>query len=695
MRLVMAQEPGITRVARFGPVVRQPNTGYGKDRIFDPIGATARIRSLEIYKVTSPALRTPLVTTYPTGRGVILSGGPQGLLAMADAGQLNGEAVTLSGDPLGPTFPRTRWVDADTQQLRPTQYTLLYNNESNVLSPAEAKGGVDQFIVVPGVAHETVSHLSDGVSISASSFGPEFSRVPSEQPLSAFLADSGGAFWVASASDAAPWIQIRFSHPVLLHRISVTPSVQTNEAVVSKIRISTDHGAVTHRLADGSSPQEMAVPAGPTSYLKIALVDIDRGQDGADSPPGLAHIHIPGVTVTQSLVVPDDGPQHLSAPPTFLFTSPIPDQLEYLKFPDDETQMERTFTVSKHGGPYVVTGQATPLVVPAVPTTELGAPVTVACGSGPTLTLDGHDYQTEVSGQAEQLYAQRAMTLTLCTPGATLQLAPGVHTLVVSDPTGAFKVTQLALAGSPAPAVTPPRSTSIDHWGGEVRTLTVSAGPSAILNVRQNYNVGWTASVDGRTLRPVRLDGWQQGWILPAASATQNVTLRFSPDRTFQGSLALGGILALVLVIAAVWPGAPRAQDMMATEMAYDAEDPAFSKRPRHARRASRWPIVLAVLAIAAALYLVAGPVAAVLPLVLLPFGWIAPDRPVLPWVALGAEVLAGVAIALDSGFRLGVWVGSGGYLAQALGAVALAAVALSLLPRPSRQSPSPSGEET
>ena len=90
--------------------------------------------------------------------------------------------------------------------------------------------------------------------------------------------------------------------------------------------------------------------------------------------------------------------------------------------------------------------------------------------------------------------------------------------------------------------------------------------------------------------------------------------------------------------------------------------------------------------------YLVAGPVAAVLPLVLLPFGWIAPDRPVLPWVALGAEVLAGVAIALDSGFRLGVWAGSGGYLAQALGAVALAAVALSLLPRPSRQSPSPSG---
>ncbi len=104
VRTVLANESESTRVAAFGPVVKSPNAGPGVERLYDPLGVTHGIRSLEVYRVAATGSGNAMVTTYPASTGIRLSGGPQGLLPLAGTTQLDHQAVALAGDPLGPKF---------------------------------------------------------------------------------------------------------------------------------------------------------------------------------------------------------------------------------------------------------------------------------------------------------------------------------------------------------------------------------------------------------------------------------------------------------------------------------------------------------------------------------------------------------------------------------------------------------------
>jgi arabinofuranan 3-O-arabinosyltransferase len=74
--------------------------------------------------------------------------------------------------------------------------------------------------------------------------------------------------------------------------------------------------------------------------------------------------------------------------------------------------------------------------------------------------------------------------------------------------------------------------------------------------VNENFNPGWQARLDGRTLPAARLDGWKQAWLLPAGTAG-TVTLTYLPDPLYRDALggALGSLALVVLV--ALWPGTP------------------------------------------------------------------------------------------------------------------------------------------
>ena len=63
---------------------------------------------------------------------------------------------------------------------------------------------------------------------------------------------------------------------------------------------------------------------------------------------------------------------------------------------------------------------------------------------------------------------------------------------------------------------------------------------------------GWSAEQDGAGLTAVRVDGWQQGWLLDAA-ADGPVTETYAPERLYRAGLLVGavslvGLLALVLL---------------------------------------------------------------------------------------------------------------------------------------------------
>ena len=119
-------------------------------------------------------------------------------------------------------------------------------------------GKPKQWIVVPGTQHETVSQLSGAASVSASSSGSLFVSTPGDQPLAAFLDNAAGATWEATPTDARPWIEIRFDHPIPLREITVTPST---------VGTSRDHEGPSSRRTEGKRTASLEPGATPQSAV--------------------------------------------------------------------------------------------------------------------------------------------------------------------------------------------------------------------------------------------------------------------------------------------------------------------------------------------------------------------------------------------------------------------------------------------
>jgi arabinofuranan 3-O-arabinosyltransferase len=137
----------------------------------------------------------------------------------------------------------------------------------------------------------------------------------------------------------------------------------------------------------------------------------------------------------------------------------------------------------------------------------------------------------------------------------SVPLAAGSHVISFA-PGGSFQVTGLTAqdqateATAIATADTPRRTARITSWNPQHRTVAVSAGPATFVQVSQNFSTGWVAKFDGRTLSPVRLDGWQQGWVVPAGAAG-TVVMTFGPDSGYRLGLGLGALLLVVLALLA------------------------------------------------------------------------------------------------------------------------------------------------
>ncbi len=206
------------------------------------------------------------------------------------------------------------------------------------------------------------------------------------------------------------------------------------------------------------------------------------------------------------------------------------------------------------------------LLTPADGTTKVAAP----CGAGPTVEIDGVGYETSVSGTLADVRAGRPLPATVCDDfvSEAVPLTAGEHRLRTA-PSAAFLAESAALvrdgAGTAPPAVRP-RAVEVERWDTTERRVTVGAGEAALLVVPENRNAGWTATLGGRQLRALRVDGWQQAFVLPAGRGG-TVTLRFTPDDPYRGALAAGAGCVLLVGLAALVP-ARRRRSPLATALA-------------------------------------------------------------------------------------------------------------------------------
>jgi arabinofuranan 3-O-arabinosyltransferase len=183
------------------------------------------------------------------------------------------------------------------------------------------------------------------------------------------------------------------------------------------------------------------------------------------------------------------------------------------------------------------------------------AAVATRCGSGPVLAVGSVAVQTRVWGTYEDLLQRRDLRLEMC--GRSSVPVPGgqIRVTVPADESWQPDALQLVAGGAAElPVPRSPAAAVVQVWDSTARRVAVPArSTSQILVVHENINLGWQATIDGRALEPVRIDGWQQGWVLPPGGAAL-VRLSFLPNPVYHQGLEVGGLL-LLWVLANAGPG--------------------------------------------------------------------------------------------------------------------------------------------
>lgn len=178
----------------------------------------------------------------------------------------------------------------------------------------------------------------------------------------------------------------------------------------------------------------------------------------------------------------------------------------------------------------------------------------MACGTAPPIVIDGVQYPTEISGTWGDLLHLLPLSISVCNEPGGIFLTPGSHLLTANDEAFPLKVTQLNLLGSLPPPIPVTRSVKIDSWSPETRVISVGAGTDQeILTIRQNYNIGWSAQLNGHPLTSVRVDGWQQGYLIPPGSGG-TVQMSYGADSWYRLSLLFGLFLVFAIIGLALSP---------------------------------------------------------------------------------------------------------------------------------------------
>lgn len=321
-----------------------------------------------------------------------------------------------------------------------------------------------------------------------------------------------------------------------------------------------------------------------------------------------------------------------------------------------------------------------------VTTPAASASFSLPCGSGPGLSINGRKFRTKVTGTFGALTQFSPVKVSLCSAGSDVRLAAGRHRLLAGDP-APFTITDLKLV-SDGSGVSPPatgggRSVRVLRWQPESRQVRIGSGAETYLELHQNANPGWVATLRGRVLTPVTLDGWQQGFVVPAGAGGV-ISMTFAPANFYHIWIILSaaGVIAL-LVIACFGRRRRRVHDQMdravACQVPARAKEPAAWALPVVRLRApvSWW---LGVIALSVLMLIIGGPVVIVVPvLVVLAERW-PNDYGVL---AFSAAVVSGLLAAV-SAHPAAPTSGAFGAPAQAFALVALAAALIPARPAPS-----------
>jgi arabinofuranan 3-O-arabinosyltransferase len=184
--------------------------------------------------------------------------------------------------------------------------------------------------------------------------------------------------------------------------------------------------------------------------------------------------------------------------------------------------------------------------------------VTVDCAHGPVIAIAGRFVHTAIHTTVGALLDGAPVAADVC-DRQPIRLPTGQQELLIS-PGPQFVVDGAQLSGplateSPTATATSVTPAATGAWGPARREVHIAAATtSRVLVVPESINPGWVAhTITGGRLTPVAVNGWQQGWVVPAGTSG-TITLTFAPNALYRAGLAGGLALLPLLALLTWWP---------------------------------------------------------------------------------------------------------------------------------------------
>jgi arabinofuranan 3-O-arabinosyltransferase len=193
-------------------------------------------------------------------------------------------------------------------------------------------------------------------------------------------------------------------------------------------------------------------------------------------------------------------------------------------------------------------------IAPADAARNRAREITVGCDRGPVIAVAGRFVHTSIRTTAGALLDGEPVEAQPC-EREPIALPAGQQELLIGP--GAQFVVDGARLSTPAatdiPGAAPVRAQT-GAWGPSRREVRAPASPTArLLVIPESINPGWVArTAAGTRLTPVAVNGWQQGWVVPAGDPG-TITLSFASNSLYRAGLAVGLALLPLLAALAWW----------------------------------------------------------------------------------------------------------------------------------------------
>jgi arabinofuranan 3-O-arabinosyltransferase len=387
------EPPGLTHPVPFGTprpnVSLLPHFDEGNLALPPNPGWTAPLVS---YTVTNPR---PVVRTESTAGPLVVAGDANGVVAASSVGLLTGNPTvlysgTLDTDPalrLRTLSAPANLVVTDTNRKQGYRWNSLNENTGYTETTAQGPDTSDPsnaplalFPGAPADAH-TTTQLNGVSSVTASSYGSSITFLPEDRPAAA-LDNNTQTGWLTNSfvGQIGQWWQVVLAEP---HPIStlhlVQPQTGDPDRHITRVTLTFDgrHPVVVALDPSSRTPAGQTVTLAPRMATTLRLtvsgivVDDPASPVGSRSSVGFAEVAIPGISVAETVSMPQDllraaGAGSLTDRLTMVMTrlraSGTPPRA------DVETSMQRTFWLPT-ARTFSLTGQAR--ISPLIPDDEI------------------------------------------------------------------------------------------------------------------------------------------------------------------------------------------------------------------------------------------------------------------------------------------------------------------------------------